>query len=129
MKRWQWGALHTVTFQHPFGAVRALERVFNIGPFPMGGGGTTINKSEFKVAHPYAVSVGASMRQVVDLAEPTEAEVVITSGQVGQPFHRHYDDQTPLWLNGGYHRTTIDWAVIQKSHWDHLTLNPQHHEE
>jgi penicillin amidase len=129
MKRWQWGSIHTVTFQHPLGAVRALSRIFNIGPFPMQGGGTTLNKSEFRVAHPFAVSVGASMREVIDLADPTAANFVITSGQVGQPFHRHYDDQTPLWLNGRYHRTTIDWGAITKAPWDHLILSPHHHVE
>ncbi|MBI1807084.1 MAG: penicillin acylase family protein, partial [Ignavibacteria bacterium] len=124
MKTWQWGNLHTVTFKHPFGSRKPLETVFNIGPFPASGGGTTINKSEYKFMFPYTTSVGPSMRLVVDLARPLTAWTVITSGQSGQPFHTHYDDQASLWLNGGYHQVTLDWNEIRRSRWEHLGLRP-----
>jgi len=123
-KTWQWGALHTVTFNHPFGKRKPLDRVFNIGPFAIGGGGTSINKSEFRFMTPYAVAVGPSMRQVVDLADSLSSSLIITSGQSGQPLHKHYDDQTPLWLNGGYLNVTLDWSEIRKAKWDHLVLKP-----
>jgi penicillin amidase len=125
MKTWRWGTMHTVTFNHPFGKRKPLDKVFNIGPFPISGGGTTVNKSEYKFTSPFSTSVGPSMRQVVDMAEPLEASMVITSGQSGQPFHKHFDDQTPLWLNGGYHTVTMDWNKINKTNWEHLTLIPQ----
>lgn len=124
MKNWRWGTLHTVTFRHPFGSRKPLDKVFNIGPFSIGGGGTTINKSEYKFTSPFSVSVGASMRQIVDLAEPDEAYVVITSGESGQPLNRHYDDQTSLWLNGGYHQVTTSWDRIKRQHWNLLVLQP-----
>ncbi|MBI1805224.1 MAG: penicillin acylase family protein [Ignavibacteriae bacterium] len=124
MKSWQWGALHTVTFSHPFGKRKPLDRVFNIGPFPIGGGGTSINKSEYRFMTPYTVAVGPSMRQIVDLADSLSSFLIITSGQSGQPLHRHYNDQTPLWLNGGYVKVTMDWKEIQSAKWDHLTLKP-----
>lgn len=124
MKTWQWGSIHTVTFSHPFGSRKPLDKVFNIGPFPIAGGGTTLNKSEYRFATPYAVAVGPSMRQVVDMADPAVAYTVITSGQSGQPLQGHYDDQVPLWLNGGYLRMTIDWKEIERSEWDHCELRP-----
>jgi penicillin amidase len=108
MKEWRWGNLHTVTFRHPFGARSPLERIFDVGPFPAGGGGTTLNKTEYATTDPYAVTVGASMRQVVDLARPREGYFVLTGGQSGQALNGHYDDQTPLWLNGGYIRVSSD---------------------
>ena len=125
MKKWQWGVLHTVTFSHPIGSMKPLDRIFNIGPFPIGGGATTVSKTEFRLAAPYAVTVGPTLRQVIDMAEPLGADVVITSGESGQPLVRHYSDQTPLWLTGGYYRVTMDWTDIQKSSWDHLTLKPR----
>jgi len=124
MKEWRWGNLHTVTFRHPFGSRSPLERIFNVGPFPVAGGLTTINKTEYADSDPYAVRVGASMRQVVDLARPSEGYFVITGGQSGQPLHEHYDDQTPLWLNGGYIRVSADWDEIRSAPWDRLTLEP-----
>jgi penicillin amidase len=90
----------------------------------MAGGGTTVNKTEYRFASPYDVSVGSSMRQVIDLAQPLAAFTVITTGQSGQPFQKHYDDQTSLWLNGGYKRVTIDWDEIRKERMDHLVLKP-----
>lgn len=125
MKTWQWGVLHTVTFSHPFGNVKPLDRVFNIGPFPIGGGATTVGKTEYRLATPYAVAVGPTMRQVIDMAEPMEADMVITSGESGQALFKHYSDQTPLWLTGGYYRVTMNWTEIRKSSWDHLTLRPR----
>ncbi len=124
MKTWQWGMLHTVTFSHPFGSRKPLDHVFNIGPFPIAGGGTTLNKSEYRFTAPYGVTVGPSMRQVIDLADPMVAYTVITSGESGQPLQAHYDDQVPLWLNGGYLRLSIDWKEIERSNWDHCELRP-----
>jgi len=125
MKEWGWGNVHTVTFRHPFGARVPLDRIFNIGPFPVAGGGTTMNKTEYATSDPYGVTVGPSMRQVVDLARPLEGFFVLTGGQSGQPLHEHYDDQTPLWLNGGYVRVSADWDEIRDAPWDVLTLEPE----
>jgi penicillin amidase len=124
MKTWQWGTIHTVTFSHPFGSRKPLDKVFNLGPYPIGGGGTTPNKSEYRFATPYGVAIGPSMRQVIDLADPSVAYTVITSGQSGQPLQGHYDDQVPLWRNGGYLRVTTDWNDIERSGWDHCELRP-----
>ncbi len=124
LKTWRWGVLHTVTFNHLFGKVKPLDRVFNIGPFPIDGGATTVAKTEFRIANPYAVEVGPTLRQVIDMAEPLDADIVITSGESGQPLFKHYNDQTPLWLTGGYYRMTMNWTEIGKSSWDHLVLKP-----
>jgi penicillin G amidase len=124
MKTWRWGELHTVTFNHPFGQRKPLDKIFNLGPFPLSGGGTTVLKSEYKFTAPFTVSVGPSMRFVIDLSDPHTAHTVITSGQSGQPMHRHYDDQTPLWLNGGYQSLSTDWTEIKRQTWEHLQLHP-----
>lgn len=124
MKEWRWGTAHTVTFRHPFGERALLRRVFDVGPFEAPGGGTTISKTEYRSYEPYAVRVGPSMRQVIDLARPMEGFFVITGGQSGQAFHDHYEDQTPLWLNGGYVRVTMDPEEITGAGWDRLVLEP-----
>ncbi len=124
MKTWRWGDVHSVTFNHPFGKRKPLDKVFNLGPFSVAGGGTTVNKSEYKFTSPYTTSVGASMRFVIDLKNPLVSYSVITSGESGQPLHKHYDDQTPLWLNGAYHSVTMDWDEIRSQKQDHLRLQP-----
>ena len=84
-----------------------------------------MNKSEYKFMVPYSTENGPSMRQVVDLIDPLTAYTVITSGQSGQPLHQHYDDQTPLWLNGAYQIVTMDWNEITTSNWRQLILKPE----
>jgi penicillin amidase len=125
MKNWRWGSVHTVTFHHLFGSRPPLGKIFDIGPFPVSGGGTTVAKTEYRMTLPYATSVGPSMRQVVDLATPESSFLVITSGESGQPLNEHYDDQTSLWLNGGYLQVPTDWDVIERAKWNRLTLRPE----
>ena len=125
MKTWQWGELHKVLFEHPFGKRKPLDKVLNVGPFAVGGCATTIDKGDFSLTTPYSFSAGPSMRQIIDFANPSVASTVITLGQSGQPLNKHYDDQMALWLNGGYHMVTINWSDIKKSGWQHLELEPR----
>ncbi|MBI4546873.1 MAG: penicillin acylase family protein [Ignavibacteriae bacterium] len=122
MKAWQWGELHKALFAHPFGKKQPLARVFNIGPLPCGGSASTVNKADYKISLPFYLFSCPSMRQVIDMANPKAAFTVLPSGQSGQPFHEHYDNQTSLWLNGGYYRVTMDWDEITKSKWEKLVL-------
>ena len=36
--QWKWGNAHTLTHPHPLGMQKPLDRLFNIGPFPVAGG-------------------------------------------------------------------------------------------
>lgn len=118
-RHWQWGALHTVTLQHPFGLQKPLDKVFSIGPYPYGGGSTVMTSGEYNfndvlnpgpLGTPFGVTVGASFRRIVDMANPLVSQTILPSGQSGQVMHPHYADQTPLWLNGAYKTVHIDSA-------------------
>ncbi len=124
MKNWRWGELHTVTLQHPFGLRKPLDKIFNIGPFPYGGGATSLVSGEYSFNDPFAVTVGASLRQVTDMARPFESRRILPTGQSGQVLQKHYDDQSHFWLNGAYHTTTsvIDQSGAAK--WECLQLEP-----
>ena len=100
--------MHTVTLHHPFGMQKPLERLFDIGPFPAAGGSTSMMSGEYSLTEPYEVTVGASYRQIFDLGDARQYRSVLPSGQSGQVLHRHYDDQTPLWLTGGYRTARVD---------------------
>ena len=109
-KEWRWEALHTVTLHHPFGMQKPLDRLFDIGPFPYPGGSTSMMSGEYSITEPYEVTVGASYRQIFDLGDRREYRSVLPSGESGQVLHRHYDDQTPLWLSGRYRIVRMDAA-------------------
>jgi penicillin amidase len=124
-KLWRWGSLHAVTFAHPFGKQKPLDKVFNVGPFGISGSGTTVHKTDFRFSDPFNVFVGSSVRQVIDLGSRSSLSSVITTGQSGQVFNEHYDDQNVLWLNGEYHTILFDWDEISGAPWDQLVLKPQ----
>ena len=124
-KLWRWGDLHTVTFAHPFGTRKPLDRVFNIGPFPVQGSANTLCKMDFRIDNPYVVTVGPSMRHIIDMGNALAFSSVITSGESGQALHTHYDDQTVLWLNGSYHAVVMNWPTVGESQWELLTLRPR----
>ena len=124
MKTWRWGDVHTLTLQHPFGLQKPLDRIFNIGPFPYGGGETALVSGEYSFNNPFQVTVGASMRQIVDLARPHEVRRVIPGGQSGQVFHPHFSDQVQLWLHGSYRTVVTDPAFVPHGQWDNLRLEP-----
>jgi len=107
IRTWRWGTIHTITFRHAFGQHSPIDKVVNIGPFPIGGAGTTVNNGEYFLYKPYENISGPSMRFIVDMANPSIAHTIIPTGQSGQPLHRHYKDQTQLWLDGRYKTTSM----------------------
>jgi len=105
---WRWGDLHPLTFQHLLGrgegtAFRLLAWLFrlNRGPFPRSGDGMTVNLGAFLLTRPFAVEVGPSYRQLIDLGAPECSRWILAGGVSGDPDSRHYADQIPAWLSGG----------------------------
>lgn len=119
-RRWRWGDLHMVTLRHPFGERPPLDRIFNIGPFPVDGGSTALVSGEYDFNAPFDVTVGPSFRQIFDFSGPGALRSVLPSGQSGQIFNAHYDDQVRLWVNGGYRTSTFS----TRGYGDRLTLEP-----
>ncbi len=118
---WRWGSMHTVTLQHIFGLQTPLDKVFNIGPFPYPGASTALMSGEYSFTAPFAVTVGASFRQIFSFADSVTHLAVLPSGESGQVYHPHYDDQTSLWLHGAY-RTVVRQPGSHPG--DHLRLLP-----
>jgi hypothetical protein len=46
------GKFHSLTFGHTLGSIKPLERIFNRGPYPIGGDGNTIWASGSNVIGP-----------------------------------------------------------------------------
>lgn len=96
---WRWGRIHTLHMNHSLGRGPMLRCLLGIGPMPTAGNGTTINLGFYRHSNPYAQTVGASLRFVVDMGKQT-SELVLPSGQSGHPWSAHYRDQTELWRRG-----------------------------
>ncbi|MAT40310.1 MAG: hypothetical protein CL946_11980 [Ectothiorhodospiraceae bacterium] len=124
MSQWKWGRLHSITFEHPFGMVEPLDKVFNVGPLTIGGTNTTINNTEYNFREPYDARVTASMRFIVDMGATDSCYIILTTGQSGQPLSDHYADQAGLWQNGAYHTLITNPEHIRGRPWQRLLLQP-----
>jgi len=98
----RWGDIHTTISRHALGTVDPLQVLLrlNLGPTPRAGSLYTVDVADFGLTPPFVNSHAASFRQVVDLAAPDEAGMIITSGESGNPLSRHYRDQVGAWWNG-----------------------------
>lgn len=124
---WQWGRIHKVIFKHSFsGNFNLIDKFVNIGPFEIGGDGTTI----FNTEYPFAKSIeefaafrheefenvlGPSMRFIYDFAKPNELNLILTTGQSGNLFSEHYSDMSENWLTGKLLKIKTDDSSIKTS--------------
>lgn len=129
VNKWQWGEVHKVIMKHPLGMVPSLSSMLNIGPFKIGGSGTTIDNLEYGFTNAietgeFECYLGPSMRMIVDLSFIKRYLSIIPTGQSGQPLHRNYNDQARLWLNGDYKKVSTDFEDLKKQNLKLLTLEP-----
>ncbi len=126
---WDWGEIHKAKFRHPLGIVPAFDKIFNIGPFDVGGDQTTINNSEYSFNEvmkngDFTNILGPSMRIIVSMADPERSLSVNTTGQSGQPLHPNYQDQARLWQFGEYKYNTMSQLEMIAKEYKLLTLLP-----
>jgi penicillin amidase len=127
MKRWSWGRVHTATFRNQtFGksGIRLIERIFNRGPVPVGGGMQQVISNDWSPADPFNVFIVSSMRQVIDLSDFGASAVMNATGQSGHAFNRHYDDMISGWAHVTYHPTFWDPAALRAGRTERLLLEP-----
>jgi len=127
MSRWQWGELHTATFQGQGlgqSGIRPIEAIFNRGPVPVDGAGGAVNNTAFRLDDPYAVGTVPSYRQIVDLGDWSRSLSMHTTGQSGHAFHRHYDDMIDPWRNIEYHPMLWQRADVEADAEGVLLLRP-----
>jgi penicillin amidase len=104
MDDWRWGDLHQLIYAHPLGQVKPLHKLFNRGPYPIGGDETTVwATSSYYHSLDDGRMVGPACRFVVDLGNLSRSRSLNAPGQSGQPGSRHYADRIQAWFQGNYH--------------------------
>ncbi len=132
---WQWGRLHRVTFAHALGVAPLLERLFNQGPYAIGGDENTVLQTGIRADLPYdnnAISV--STRLIVDLSEDMAAWGIHPPGQSGHAGSPHYGDLIQPWLDGGYYELAWGEEAVTAVTQHTLALrpfasHPRHHRQ
>jgi penicillin amidase len=109
---WQWGRLHKLTLTNQTlgtSGIGVVEKLFNRGPYELGGGSSTVDATGWDASDGYTVTATPSMRMVVDLSDFDKSRWINLTGVSGHAFSDNYTDQTDLWVKG----ETLPWAFTK----------------
>jgi penicillin amidase len=122
---WQWGELHTITFQNQvMSSFPFVNKFFNRGPFPASGGNEIVNATGWDPGNPYVIDWLPSMRMIVNLNDLSNSLSIHTTGQSGHAYHPHYIDMADLWRNIYYHPMLWDIDHVKRQTESLLILSP-----
>lgn len=127
MTNWNWGKVHTLEHGHPMGQVEALRSFFNVGPFPVGGAREVINNLGFPYDESglYKVNAGPSTRRIIDFSDVENSISILPTGQSGNPFSPHYEDQAKMYINGEFRKMMMNKEEIARSSKNILLFRPK----
>lgn len=135
--QWRWENLHTITFQPPLfdeasirpeasGILKMIvNNLMSKGPYPVPGHGMSLNKGQYDWTDPFQMTLGASIRRIVDFSTPNRIFSVIPTGQSGNPLSDFFGDQTELWLNGQYRYLYQDSTFFREVSFQTMQLVPE----
>ncbi len=122
---WQWGNIHRLSFPHAMGMQKPLDRIFNRGPYPVGGDTDTPLQAALTPSDPYDNKLWApSCRFIMDLGDWTRSQMVVPLGQSGQLGSLHYDDIIDHYINGTYFPMLWTREQVQANLEARLELKP-----
>lgn len=109
IKKWEWGNLHILEFQHPFGKNKFLKILFNKGPYPVPGSISTVNPMDFNLGQdlPFRVRSGASERYIMLPGKIEDSYRIIPTGIHGGPLSEHYGNQISMFLKKQYRKFSL----------------------
>lgn len=126
---WSWGAIHTLTYNHPLAAADAR---FTIGSFPVGGDSETLDTGgwfmelgllalppdQFSQAGGmqavFQQDAIATARVVWDMGDFDHSLGVVSTGESGNPASPHWSDQAALWRAGQYNLLPYSHAAVDQ---------------
>ncbi len=114
---WKWRKVHTLEHEHPIGQVDALRSFFNVGPFAVNGTREVINNMGFTYTENgnYKVGSGPSTRRIIDFSDIENSLSILPTGQSGNPFSKHYEDQATMYNNGEFRKMMLNEKGIKST--------------
>ncbi len=124
MSLWQYGQenFHHITLRHMLSKALSddLRERFDIGPFPRGGSGYTVNMT----GSGYNQSSGASFRIIADCSDWNNTVGTNCPGQSGNPESLHYKDLFEPWGKGQYFPVYFSRKKVKSAAESILQLDP-----
>ncbi len=133
---WRWEQLHSITFSPPLFTMAAenpnapkalsmiVDNILSEGPFPVQGHGMSVNNGQYTWTNPFEMTLGASVRRIIDLSDLRSTRSVLPTGQSGNPISPHYGDQTNMWLNKQYRIFYHGEDIAKKANVNTMKLLP-----
>jgi len=114
---WTWDKVISVEYGHALGKVAALRTYFNVGPFKTIGGNEVINNQIFNLDSTgvYKVTAGPSTRRIIDFSDVENSLGILPTGQSGNVFSPHYDDQAQMYIDGEFMKMKLNQKEIETS--------------
>lgn len=123
-KQWQWGKLHTITFNSPVIPGKYAAKYFGGGTHPMFGSSETLNRGKFKFSQAYDTTIIDSVRLVADMSDDEKVLVVIPGGASGRYFDESLTNQVDDWLAGRPNYIWFDPNKVLENTVHELRLEP-----
>ena len=115
VSHWQYGKIHKMTYAHPLGRVKLLDKIFNRGPYAIGGDINTVNMGATMPNQPEVVLTVPSYRQIINLADIATSLSGHAPGQSGHPASKHYADFVKPWLRVEHHPMLFERSTIEEN--------------
>ena len=115
VSRWKYGKIHKMTYSHPLGMIKPLDKIFNRGPYPVGGDIDTVNMGASLPNQPETVVTVTTYRQIVNLADLKASLSGHAPGQSGHPGSKHYADFIKPWLHVEHHPQLFERSMIEEN--------------
>jgi penicillin amidase len=127
MSEWRWGNEQVTLLRHKvFSHIPLLDRVSDLS-VPSSGDFYTLDRgggSDTPPDKPFARTHGPGFRGIYDLGNPENSRFMITTGQSGHIFSRHYGDLVPLWNDVKSFRLTGSEDDLRKAGARELIFSP-----
>jgi penicillin amidase len=120
---WAWGRLHHGLFEHPLHGFPGAEALPDVGPLPVGGSSYSPMHTGYRPGD-FRVTMGASVRMVVDVGGWDASVWINAPGQSGDPRSPHYAELAPVWAAGHYVPMLYSPAALEPEIASRLALVP-----
>ncbi len=124
---WHWKRVISLEHEHAIGkAGGILRKLFNVGPIETIGGNEVINNQIFSLNESgiYNIVSGPSTRRVIDFSDIENSISILPTGQSGNVFSPHYQDQAQDFVDGKFVKMKLNQEEIKQSK-NVLVLQPK----
>ncbi len=100
-ENWKWGNLHAIVFPHALSVQPPLDKVFDVGPFPIGGDTDTPFQTFIMASEGFGGELSApSYRQIIDFSDFDKSTVIMPLGNSANLASPYYKNQLNDWFAG-----------------------------